>query len=168
MKSRSAARAGIEARLVAKLFEEHRDWLYRTILARTGDQEAARDLVQETFLRAHRAALKLNLATMPEPYLRRIALNLVSGFHRGRRGVTPSENMDRTVDPESLRGFETLHRTVGFVLEELPEEQRRVAELRLYEACDFSEVAGRLGISIRTAKRRMDAARTGIRKRLSR
>jgi RNA polymerase sigma-70 factor (ECF subfamily) len=167
MKSRGSTRARIESRLVAQLFEEHREWLYRTILARTGDPEGARDLVQETFLRAHRAALRFNLASMPHPYLRRIALNLIPGFRRNRQAVTPSEHMDSTVDPESLRGFDTLHRTVSLVLEGLPEEQRRVAEMRLYEACDFTEVAGRLGISIRTAKRRMAAARAGIKKRLA-
>lgn len=160
-------RSSIERKLLSNLFEEHRTWLQRLIQQRTGDPELARDLVQETFLRAHRAATRINLSSGPGPYLKRIAHNLLMRHYTSNALTVPTGRLEETAAREAERERDDLEYSVRSALDTLPLPQRQVAELRFYEGCGYEEVSGQLGISVRTAKRRMQEARTSLRKRLS-
>jgi len=70
------------------LFEEYRPRVYRVCLHYTGNAEDARDIVQETFVRAFRAVGQFRGDSTLATWLTRIAMNLCLNFRRDRRTAT--------------------------------------------------------------------------------
>lgn len=67
-------RGSLEA--LGSLYDRHRQLVYRTALAVTGDAEAASDLLQDVFLRLHRFADRVDTNRPLEPWLYRVTANL--------------------------------------------------------------------------------------------
>lgn len=155
----------IERRLLTRLFEENRPWLYRMLSSRIGDPESANDLVQDTFLNAQKAARRLNLTAGSRAYLKRIAVNLAGRYKLKGTKTIPSPDIEEQAisadEPE-----ETISVAVTRAIERLPERQQAVAKLRLLDSLTFQQISARLNISIRTAKRRMEEAKTLLKRQL--
>ena len=136
---------------------------YRVI----GREEDARDVCQETFLRAFRALPGFKGQAKFSSWLYRIALNLCRDWIRRQRRA-PVVQMPEGVDPGELaaeRGpVESIEDLVGrrqlsAVVEEamalLPEEQRTAIILKEYHGMTFQEIADMQGCPLSTVKTRL-------------
>ena len=136
---------------------------YRVI----GREEDARDVCQETFLRAFRALPGFKGEAKFSSWVYRIALNLCRDWMRRQRRA-PTMQMPEGVDPiemASERGpvesIETLveRRELSGVVEEamalLPEEQRTAIILKEYHGMTFQEIADLQGCPLSTVKTRL-------------
>src|SRR4026207_1854765 len=136
---------------------------YRVI----GRDEDARDVAQETFLRAFRALPGFKGQAKFSSWLYRIALNLCRDWIRRQRRA-PGMQMPEGVDPGDLvaeRGpVESIEDLVGrrqlsAVVEEamalLPEEQRTAIVLKEYHGMTFQEIADLQGCPLSTVKTRL-------------
>ena len=83
-------RAG-EAEAIRELFEEHRTRIYRVCLLYTDNMEDAKDVLQETFLRAFKSIKRFRGDSSFSTWLTRIAINICLNLRRDRRG---SESFD--------------------------------------------------------------------------
>src|SRR5260221_4828902 len=136
---------------------------YRTI----GREEDARDVCQETFLRAFRALPALRGQAKFSSWLYRIALNLCRDWMRRERRapvVQPPEDVDlmelaAAAEPsesiEDLVGRKDLMRLVEKAMALLPEEQRTAIVLKEYHGLTFQEFADVVGCALSTAKTRL-------------
>jgi RNA polymerase sigma-70 factor (ECF subfamily) len=136
---------------------------YRTI----GREEEARDVCQETFLRAFRALPKFRGQAKFSSWLYRIALNLCRDWARRERRtpvVQPPEDMDlmemaAAVGPsesiETLVARKDLTRRVELLMARLPEEQRTAIILKEYHGMTFQEIADLQGCPLSTVKTRL-------------
>lgn len=147
---------------------------YRVI----GRQEDARDVCQETFLRAFRALPGFKGQAKFSSWLYGIALNLCRDWMRRQRRaptVQFSEGVD-PVDVASERGpvesIEDLvsRRELSAVVEEamvlLPEEQRTAIVLKEYHGMTFQEIADLQGCPLSTVKTRLYQGLTVLRRHL--
>jgi len=157
----------IELKLLGQMFKEHHTWLLRLLASRTGDPEIARDLVQETFLSAQQAVTRLNLNFGSQAYLKRIAVNLASRYRKTELSAIPTPDIEEQAVAGDNSESNVISSSINSALNRLPEQQKEVAKLRFFEKQTFHEVSRRLDISIRTAKRRMEAARNSLKKQLS-
>ena len=136
---------------------------YRVI----GREDDARDVCQETFLRAFRALPGFKGQAKFSSWLYRIALNLCRDWIRRQRRA-PTLQMPEGVDPADMaadRGpvesIEDLvsRRELGAVVEEamalLPEEQRTAIVLKEYHGMTFQEIANLQGCPLSTVKTRV-------------
>jgi RNA polymerase sigma-70 factor (ECF subfamily) len=149
---------------------------YRTI----GREEDARDVCQETFLRAFRALPKFRREAKFSSWLYRIALNLCRDWARRERRapmVQPPENSDlmelaaasEPSEPiENLVARKDLIRRVERAMELLPEEQRTAIVLKEYHGMTFQEIADLQGCPLSTVKTRLYQGLTVLRRELSR
>src|SRR5258707_7694289 len=124
---------------------------YRTI----GREEDARDVCQETFLRAFRALPGFRGQAKFSSWLYRIALNLCRDWIRRERRtpvVQPPEDVDlmelaAAAEPsesvEDLVSRKDLARAVERAMAALPEEQRTAIVLKEYHGLTFQEIAER-------------------------
>ena len=122
---------------------------YRVI----GREEDARDVVQETFLRAFRALPGFKGQAKFSSWLYRIALNLCRDWIRRRRrsplvelpeGVDPVELAAETGPVESIEDLASrkeLSEAVAEAMSLLPEEQRTAIILKEYHGMTFQEIA---------------------------
>lgn len=147
---------------------------YRVI----GREEDARDVCQDTFLRAYRALPGFKGQAKFSSWLYRIALNLCRDWIRRQRRA-PVMQMPEGVDPielaaehEPAESIETLvaRRELSAVVEEamalLPEEQRTAIILKEYHGMTFQEIADMQGCPLSTVKTRLYQGLSVLRRHL--
>ena len=136
---------------------------YRVI----GQEDEARDVVQETFLRAFRGIGAFKGQAKFSSWLYRIALNLCRDWIRRRRrspiALVP-ENVELedlaaetgpTESVEDLVARRELSGVVEAAMARLPEEQRTAIILKEYHGMTFQEIADLQGIPLSTVKTRL-------------
>jgi len=148
---------------------------YRTI----GREEDARDVCQETFLRAFRALPGFRGQAKFSSWLYRIALNLCRDWMRRERRarlVQPPEDvdlMDLAVAAEPSESIEDLvsrkdqARLVERAMATLSEEQRTAIVLKEYHGLTFQEIADVVGCPLSTVKTRLYQGLTVLRRELA-
>ncbi|MBD3337030.1 MAG: sigma-70 family RNA polymerase sigma factor [Candidatus Eisenbacteria bacterium] len=133
------------------LVERFADRIYRFLLSLTGDEDMARDLTQETFLKLHRsrgpddpaAAAAYVFAAARNTALSRLRRRLVEGRHLAQ---VPSEDLERLHPAPSHEGPERkleareLSRALRQALEELPEILRAAFLLSEIEELSYAEI----------------------------
>ncbi len=147
---------------------------YRTI----GREEEARDVCQETFLRAFRALPGFRGQAKFSSWLYRIALNLCRDWMRRQRR-TPTVQAPEDVDIadlaaehgpsesiETLVGRRQLGRAVAAAMARLPEEQRTAIVLKEYHGLTFQEIAEMQGVPLSTVKTRLYQGLSVVRRQL--
>ncbi len=149
---------------------------YRTI----GREEEARDVCQETFLRAFRALPGFRGQAKFSSWLYRIALNLCRDWMRKERRtpvVQAPEDVDlldlaAAAEPsesiEELVFRKDLSRQVELAMAKLPEEQRTAIILKEYHGMTFQEIADLAGCPLSTVKTRLYQGLTVLRRELAR
>jgi RNA polymerase sigma-70 factor (ECF subfamily) len=149
---------------------------YRTI----GREEDARDVCQETFLRAFRGLPGFRGQAKFSSWLYRIALNLCRDWVR-REVRTPVvqapedvDLMDLAVQAEPSESIEDLvarkdvTRAVERAMALLPEEQRTAIVLKEYHGLTFQEIADLVGCPLSTVKTRLYQGLAVLRRELAR
>ena len=147
---------------------------YRTI----GREDEARDVCQETFLRAFRALKGFKGQAKFSSWLYRIALNLCRDWIRRQRR-TPVVQMPEDVDIaelaaargpvesiETLVARRELGRAVAQAMATLPEEQRTAIILKEYHGLTFQEIADLQGCPLSTVKTRLYQGLSVVRRQL--
>jgi RNA polymerase sigma-70 factor (ECF subfamily) len=147
---------------------------YRTI----GREDDARDVVQETFLRAFRGLGGFKGQAKFSSWLYRITLNLCRDWMRRQRRapvVLTPDGVDLVELAGESEGVETadaavvrkdLSRAVARAMTALPEEQRAAIVLKEYHGLTFQEIADLLGCPLSTVKTRLYQGLTVLRKEL--
>jgi len=140
----------------------------------TGDEDDARDVVQEAYLRAYRGLRRFRGDAQFSTWLYRITANCAS-THLGRRArhrhddltedamildERPESDPAVQADTDDLRGRHTR------ALDELPPKLRAVVVLRDIYDLTHEAIAAELGISESAAKVRLHRARRKLRERL--
>ena len=140
---------------------------YATPIA--GSRDDAEDIVQDAFLKFVPTADDKPLP--PKAYLFRIVRNLSFNLRRRRK----LETMDETGDipwwalpqgrptPEAEFLLQQQVMMVAQAIERLPDRERAVMEMYRFQKMTLQEIADRLGISVPTAHRLVNAAMTRLR-----
>jgi RNA polymerase sigma-70 factor (ECF subfamily) len=128
----------------------------------TGNREAARDLTQETFLRAFSGLARFDPAKPLAPWLYRIALNLIRDQGRSTKrkceqclDSLPDIRDDQSPDPVEHLEFRQDHKALESALRLLPVDFREALTLRYSQDLPFAQVAAVLDISEAAAKMRV-------------
>jgi RNA polymerase sigma-70 factor, ECF subfamily len=137
----------------------------------TGDEEDARDVVQETYLRAYRGLRRFRGDAQFSTWLYRITANCAS-THLGRRTRHRHDELDLELadDPERAAGnpeisidATALRDRLQLALGALPPKLRAVVVLRDVYDLPHEAIASELGISVSAAKVRLHRARRRLR-----
>jgi RNA polymerase sigma-70 factor (ECF subfamily) len=147
---------------------------YRVI----GREEDARDVVQETFLRAFRSIGGFKGQAKFSSWLYRIALNLCRDWIRKQRrtpvfqapeGVDVIEmaaEQGPTESIEDLVGRNLQSRAVAAAMNALSDDQRTAIILKEYQGLTFQEIADLLGCPLSTVKTRLYQALIVLRREM--
>ena len=158
------------------LANEHKDAVYRQMLRVCGNREDAEDVLIEALFRAYRHLDQLEHPEAFRAWLARIGSRVCWRLKR-REAVLPiiqlSQMEDEGMELPSLRPRPDEHwdamqvkQRLQDALLALPENYRRVYQMRDLENQSGGEVAARLGISLPAMKSRLHRARALLRDRL--
>ena len=137
----------------------------------TGNEEDARDVVQETYLRAWKGIGKFRGDAQFSTWLYRITANCAS-THVHRRRRQRAEPFDDDFEPADRRAEEQVARSaesaeaqerISAALDELPAKLRTVVVLKDVYGLPHEEIADELGITVSAAKVRLHRARRKLR-----
>jgi RNA polymerase sigma-70 factor, ECF subfamily len=177
-------RAG-EAAAFDRLVQERSGEVYALLYRLTEDAEEARDLTQETFLRAFQNISRFRGDADLKTWIYRIAINQARNrwrwWRRRRRDVTVSLDVESGERQEPLSASlpdlvqrnpeqETLsrerERALRKALQTLSRPFREAVILRDVEGLSYEEIAATLEISIGTVKSRLSRGRIELRRKL--
>lgn len=165
LRSTSAARTD-RADSVEQLYRDHHGWLRALLQRKLGDVQHAADLAHDAFvtlLRSRPAAAAPQALREPRAYLRTVAHGLVVDHIRRQtleraylEALARQPAAQACSEEERLIVLQALQR-VDALLAALPVRAREVFLLSQLEGLDYAQIAERLGVSLRTVKRDMQA-----------
>jgi len=174
-----ACRAG-QTEAFGALVERYQDRLYSTILRLIGSAEDAKDVLQDTFLRAFEKLDQFQGDSSFYTWVYRIAVNLALSGHRrhrarsmlryhgerpGRQGEDPA---DESADADPTSSLERAEREqiVEDALNQLCPDHRAVVVLKDFDGRRYEEISVILDIPVGTVRSRLHRARCELRDRL--
>lgn len=139
-----------------------------------GAREAAKDVVQDVFIRVWRHREEWSSGGSVSAYLYRITRNLSLNSRRDRqarsrrdeRGALELSRSMSVPSPHEELEADTLRREVEAAIEALPERRREVFVLSRFHGLSHREIAETMGISPQTVSNQMSAALAALRERL--
>jgi len=169
----AAAKGGDVAAFGELVRATHAD-IYTLAYRLTGDEEDARDVVQDAYLRAFRSIKRFRGDARFSTWMYRITANCASthlvkrskGRHEELSDDEPVADPRPEVDPEGMAESGALRDRVTDALAELPPRLRAVVVLRDIYDLPHEAIASELGITEAAAKVRLHRARRKLRERL--
>ncbi|AQT82552.1 RNA polymerase subunit sigma [Mycolicibacterium litorale] len=136
----------------ASVYDDNVTWVYRMIFGRVGNQPDAEDLTSEVFLAAMRPLRLTASIAEVRAYLRATARTVLAAHWRATLGteVTTIEDLPATVFGPAAPS--TAPQRVAALLDALPDNYRRVLELRFLQGHSVRDAAAALGVSVANVK----------------
>ena len=152
-------------------FRQHQRDIFGYLWRLTGDEQAAYDLSQETFVRAWQHFDRIVSYERPGAWLFRVATNLALTHLRRASALVGaaqpfSAGLDPSVSDPSWRLAES--DAIRATLLALPPQQRAALALREVYGFSCAEVAEALGVSLAAAKMTLSRGRDAFRARYTR
>ncbi|MFC1717541.1 RNA polymerase sigma factor [Candidatus Poribacteria bacterium] len=151
-----------------QLVKQHQHRVLRTIASIITDEQAAKDVAQETFLAAWSDLSKLKEKQKFGRWLNKIAISSSKLWLRDQRKhqdklVFPAEDVVlRISEPEYQR--EKLRQEVWDAIDELTEDYREAVILHYISGYSYKEISEILSVSASTVRGRLERARNQLRK----
>lgn len=157
----------------AALMREHQEAVFRLAYLILRDPEAAKDVTQETFVRAYRALDRFDDGRPMRPWLLRIATNRAYNWQRslGRywralrryRLLEPAVSPGRNPPEKTVEQRETARRVWG-AIQDLNDPDQEIIYLRIFLELSVAETAETLEIAEGTVKSRLHRALQRLKK----
>ncbi len=147
-----------DERAFTEIVRRHRDMVYGYCYHRTGSFEDARDLAQDTFVRAYTSLGQLRDPEKLAAWLRRIAANLCTRWHERRR-----ETVDEIPDQPGPAHQSAASECVSEALTNLPEKERLAVVLHYVNGYSYGDIAGFLEVTKAAVRGRLHRGRELLR-----
>lgn len=161
---------------LAVLIKRHKQKIYSFIYSKVFDRDITEDVFQDTFIKVIRTLKlgKYNEEGKFLPWVMRIAHNLVIDHFRKNNRMPKFDNSsdfdifsvisDSSLNAEKVLIKDQVENDIKRLIEELPEDQKQVLVMRMYNDMSFKEISENTGVSINTALGRMRYALINLRK----
>jgi RNA polymerase sigma-70 factor (ECF subfamily) len=167
--------SGDESALTS-LIERHQSKIYGFIYSKVNDRDLSDDIFQDTFIKVINTlrTKSYNEEGKFLPWVMRIAHNLVVDHYRKSNKMPFNRETeeysifnymsDNAPTIESKMITDQVEADLSRLLDQLPEDQKEVLIMRMYQDLSFKEIADLTGVSINTALGRMRYAVLNLRK----
>lgn len=153
------------------LYRRHASKLYAVCLQYSGNDEEARDILQEGFIRIFENLIHYKYEGSFEGWMRRIIVNTALEKYRSRHNLYRVDDIDLIPEPdadpdnEDYSGLEAVD--LLDIIRELPPKYRMVFNLYAIEGYAHKEISQMMNISEGTSKSNLSRARMILQKKVS-
>jgi RNA polymerase sigma-70 factor (family 1) len=143
------------------LFDTYFDDVRRYILYRSGNEEVATDIAQDTFLRIWEKQIEVDSKTakgllfkiagdlfLTQYRREKLAFNFFNTFRPDHKSTTPEDEIN----------FQELTKAYDAALKSMPEKQRIVFLMNRIDELKYREIAEQLDLSVKAIEKRMSQA----------
>jgi RNA polymerase sigma-70 factor (ECF subfamily) len=161
---------------LSTLIKRHESKIYGFIYSKIADRDISNDIFQDTFIKVIKT-LKSNSYNEEGkflPWVMRISHNLIVDHFRKTKKMPMyreteefsifSIMSDDALTIENKMIFDQVEVDLKKIIEELPDDQKEVLVMRMYQDMSFKEISEITGVSINTALGRMRYALMNLRK----
>jgi len=161
---------------LALLINRHQSKIYGFIYSKMADRDIADDVFQDTFIKVIKT-LKSNSYNEEGkflPWVMRISHNLIVDHYRKNKKMPMLRETeefsifsilaDTSMNVEGRIITDVIEKDLQRIIKQLPEDQKEVLVMRIYQDLSFNEIAELTGVSINTALGRMRYALMNLRK----
>ena len=137
-----------------ELVKKHYATTHNLLVRLSGNSMDADDLCQETFIRVYRSLRKFKAQSQFSTWLYRIAVNVANSHHRKEkvRQLLSFGNDPETMAVDEPTEPRELDPEMWDAIHNLPQKQKMVLTLRIFQELPFKEVASILNMSENSAK----------------
>lgn len=152
------------------LYRRHAPKLYAACLQYSGNDEEARDILQEGFIKIFENLARYKHQGSFEGWMRRIIVNTALEKFRSRNNLYRVDDIDQITEPESEPDNEDYaglgaNDLLG-IIRELPPKYRIIFNLFAIEGYSHKEISKMVNISEGTSKSNLSRARTILQRRV--
>lgn len=143
------------------MFDAHFEDVRRYVLYRSGNDEIATDIAQDTFLRLWEKQITVDPKKVKgllfkiagDLYIthyrkEKVAFNFFATFQPNHKSTTPEDEIN----------FQELKNAYDTALKSMPEKQRTVFLMNRIDDLKYKEIANQLGLSVKAIEKRMSQA----------
>ena len=165
-----------DERALGTLIERHQARIYNFIYSKINDRDVCDDVFQDTFVKVIKT-LKSNSYNEEGkflPWVMRIAHNLVIDYFRKNKKMPMLRETEEfsifSIMSDDVPNIEKqiitlqIENDLQKLIQELPDDQKEVLIMRMYQDLSFKEISEQTGVSINTALGRMRYALLNLRK----
>lgn len=138
------------------LMQKYQEKIYWQIRRIVGSHEDADDVIQNTFIKAFRAINNFEERSSLYTWLYRIATNEALSFQKSKvaKATMPIDDVTHKVEEKSSNDFDHVDAISKLekAMEDLPEKQRLVFNMRYYDEMSYQDISQILGTSIGALK----------------
>lgn len=154
-----------------KLVKRYEGLVYNYALRMVSHPEDARDLMQDVFVSVFRGLASWRGDASFKTWLMIIANRRCIEFYRRRKDWGSSDELESVESsagdhPDNVYQLHQQGRHLVAAMQELPEEQRLVVELKFYQHLTLDAIGQQLGVSTNTVKSRLYAAVDKLKQKL--
>ena len=152
-----------------ELYDAHAPRVYSLAYRLSGDAEKAREVTQDTFIRAFSRLPQFRGDAAFSTWLHRIVVTVVSNARRSeiRFGREVALDEAHSIAASAAEAEPDLRECIARAIERLSEAYRTTLIMHDVEGYTHAEIAGILGVPEGTSKSRLSAARAQLRQELA-
>jgi len=143
------------------LFDAYFEDVRRYVLYRSGDEDIATDIAQDTFMRVWEKQMMIDPQRV-KGLLFKIASDLFVSQYRRKQVASNFLNAfqpnNKSLTPEDEINFQELKNAYDTALKSMPEKQRIVFLMSRIDELKYKEIADQLGLSVKAIEKRMSLA----------
>ncbi|MFP4382734.1 MAG: RNA polymerase sigma factor [Spirochaetia bacterium] len=167
-----------EADAFENLYKRYKNNLFRTIMKIVRNEETARDLCSEVFIKIWLQCGQWGGAGTPAAWMRRIAVNCALDWMKSRQykneEISSLKSVDdfavfmdsEKYDPHYIMARKSTHTEVRKAVLSLPKKKREVVSILLKEGLTMRKLSERLAIPEGTVKFRIYSAKKDLKEQL--
>jgi RNA polymerase sigma-70 factor (ECF subfamily) len=141
-----------------ELYDRYGEKLYHYLVIRLGSRQDAEDILQETFYRFSRYTVCWKWIKNPKAFVFRVVRNEANRFLKKRveqqKMIQLNPNLANSIFSIIQGPDERSEKLLAESLAKLPDEQREIIMLKVFEGMTFKEIARICRLSINTAASR--------------
>jgi RNA polymerase sigma-70 factor (ECF subfamily) len=156
----------------AVLVDRYKDMVYNTAYRMLGDNDAAHDMAQDSFISAYNALGSFKYGSKFSTWLYSIAMNKCRDHMKSMKSFVALDDVSEKIACNGPNPEESAHRkqeadALQSALNALPADFREAVVLKHIEGLDYKEMEEVLGVSVNVLKVRTHRARELLKKILS-